>query len=175
MHTSQKRQWLGFLKWVCYTLLLLLAFLLQTAPWFLEVFGVKPVLLAGIAIAIAFFESELPAGIFAMIAGLLMDYSSGRYMGSCAAVFMILAVALCLLTHYLSLPHFWSYCLWSFASLFLGFHIFFLFEDALQWTAGTGAYYLKVLWPQLLVSYVASLPLYFVVHRLHRLVPVAED
>ena len=46
------------LKWVCYTLVLLLLFGLQSSPGLLSIGGVKPVLIIPAAISVALFENE---------------------------------------------------------------------------------------------------------------------
>ena len=61
-------------RYVAYSLELLLLFILQTTPGLLpELFGGKPLLLIPAAITISLLENEIPAMLFGLAGGLLLD------------------------------------------------------------------------------------------------------
>ena len=88
------------LKWVCYTLVLLLLFGLQSSPGLLSIGGVKPVLIIPAAISVALFENEAGSGAFGLAAGLLWDLSAAKLFGFYGMVLMICCVCVALLSMY---------------------------------------------------------------------------
>ena len=88
------------LKWVCYSLLLLLCFGLQSSPALLRIGDIKPVLIIPAAISVALFENEAGSGAFGLAAGLLWDFSSGRLFGFYGMALMICCVCVSLLSMY---------------------------------------------------------------------------
>lgn len=88
------------LKWVCYSLVLLLLFGLQSSPALLRVGNVKPVLLIPAAIAVALFENEAGSGGFGLAAGLLWDLSAGKLFGFYGMVLMVCCICVSLLSMY---------------------------------------------------------------------------
>ena len=76
------------IKWVVYGLILLLAYCLQTTKGLtVPIFGVRPLLMVGVVICVAFFEQEVGACVFAFFAGLLMDYACNTLLGYFALFF----------------------------------------------------------------------------------------
>ena len=69
------------IKWGLYVLLLFFLCGLQSAPGLFSIWGVKPVLVIPMAVAVAFFEREVATGIYGLLAGFLWDISAGKLFG----------------------------------------------------------------------------------------------
>ena len=88
------------LKWTAYILLLLLLCGCQSTPGLLAIWGVRPVLILPLTVAVALFEREAPSGAFGLLAGFLWDISAGRLFGFYGMVLMLCCVAVTLLSMY---------------------------------------------------------------------------
>jgi rod shape-determining protein MreD len=81
-----------FIRWLAYAIEILVCFVLQETPRLIpQLFGARPVLVIPVVLAIAMFETEIPAMLFGLFGGLLVDFGMGTLLGSHA---MLLA-ALC--------------------------------------------------------------------------------
>lgn len=80
MRTQTRRSWLLAGKWSVYLLLLLLANTLQTLPS-LQLFGLKPLFILPLCLAVALLEGEFSGALFGAVGGLLWDLSAGRTVG----------------------------------------------------------------------------------------------
>lgn len=69
-------------KWFAYTLVLYAAYVLQATPGAFAIFGVKPVWLIAVCIAVCSQEDFYPSVYFGAFAGLLWDLSAGRVAGA---------------------------------------------------------------------------------------------
>jgi len=102
------------LKWGLYVLLLLLFCGLQSAPGLLRIWGVKPVLIIPLAVAVALFEREAASAAFGLAAGFLWDLSAGRLFGFYGMVLLVCCAAVTLLSMYcirVNLANFLMACL----------------------------------------------------------------
>lgn len=88
-------------KWVVYTLLLLLFYVLQTTPLLFQIRGIKPVLIVPYVICIALFENEAAAAAFGVAGGLFWDISGNTAFGYKAIILMCCCIAVSLLVMYL--------------------------------------------------------------------------
>lgn len=89
------------LKWIVYTLLLLILYILQTTPLLFQVLGIKPVLLVPFVVCIALFESEAAAATYGILAGMLWDISANKVFGFRAILLMCCCISVALLVMYL--------------------------------------------------------------------------
>lgn len=80
MRSQTRRSWLLAGKWGAYLVLLLLANTLQTLPA-LSLFGLKPLFILPLCLAITFLEGEFHGALFGALGGLLWDLSAGRTVG----------------------------------------------------------------------------------------------
>lgn len=79
------------IRYLAYTLELLVLFMLQETPGLLpHVFGVRPVLLFPAVITIAMMEEELPAMAFGIVGGLFCDFGLSGMLGFHALVLGVL-------------------------------------------------------------------------------------
>ncbi len=75
------------IRYLAYTLELLVLFMLQETPGLLpHIYGVRPVLLLPAVAAIALFEEELPAMAFGIVGGLFCDFGLACPLGFHGAV-----------------------------------------------------------------------------------------
>lgn len=81
MESRYRLQKLLFLKWLCYSLLLLFAAALQTTPGFLTIGAAKPVLILPVCMAVACIEDPYQGAWFALAGGLIWDWTAGRVPG----------------------------------------------------------------------------------------------
>lgn len=103
---SQRKK--DLIKWTLYALILFLAFILQTTPGFLELFGVKPVLILPVILSIAMFEGEWAGGVYGVVGGLFWDTAADRLLGFNAILMLIACVITGLLVMYLIRAKIWN-------------------------------------------------------------------
>lgn len=87
-------------KWFLYSLLLLLCYILQTIPGLFEIFGIKPVLIAGAAFCVSMYEGPMVSAVYSMTAGLLWDISSDKLFGFNGIIFLIFGLFISLICIY---------------------------------------------------------------------------
>ena len=94
MESRRKRSRSQIIKWVCYTLLMLLCTVLQTTPGLFQLGVAKPLWLLPLALAVAVEEDEFAGGIFGAVCGLMWDYTAGRTVGMLAFELLVLCFLL---------------------------------------------------------------------------------
>lgn len=159
------------LKWLCLVLLILVVFTLQATPSFLEIYGVKPVLLLPLAVSIAMFEGEFAGAFVAMACGLLWDLASESPFGAYGFIFLIAGVAAGLLMRLL-LRNEWFNCM--FLVLFSAVIILsleFLFTYAIYRYEDIGDVFLRRHLPMMLYTTVLSPIIYFIVKLIEKIKP----
>lgn len=152
------------LKWSIYILLLLLFCGFQSAPGLFAVWGIKPVLVLPIAVAVALFEREALTGAFGLTAGFLWDLSAGKLFGFYGMMLMLLCVAVTLLSMYcirVNLANFILCCLT--VSLLCGIWNF-LFYDLLWGYEGVWLFAWKMLL-QTVYTTALGVPVYLLVRK----------
>lgn len=88
------------IKWITYSLLLLLAYTLQTIPGMLEFFGAKPVWILPVALSVCMFEGVMGSAVLCTVTGLLWDISSDKLFGFNAVILIIMGTIIALLCIY---------------------------------------------------------------------------
>lgn len=153
------------LKWIAYGIELFLIFIIQSTPNLLPPFlGVRPMLLAVVAISIAVFEGDRAGLWVGLAAGLLTDLGAGTVFGFNALVLMIICYLCGTLVVFLMRNNILTAMLLGFCGLLLmgllrWFFFYFLWEDQKAW------YYIyAVMLPQLIYS-IAMMPLAFYFNR----------
>ncbi|HIT07954.1 MAG TPA: hypothetical protein IAB55_02570 [Candidatus Merdivicinus faecavium] len=148
------------LKWVCYSLLLLLCFGLQSSPALLRIGDIKPVLIIPAAISVALFENEAGSGGFGLAAGLLWDLSAGKLFGFYGMVLMICCVCVSLLSMYFVKVNVTNSLLMTAASGFICTLWNFVFYYLIWGYEGVGQCLLRLLLV-LLYTVAATAPVYY--------------
>lgn len=151
------------IKWIIYTAMLIILYVLQTVPGFLSIFGIKPMLLFPLAITIACFEQPFSSGIFGLVCGMFTDAAADYLMGFNAMIFMIACIVISLIhTNYLKsklLDTLFSGC----AALILqkGLDYFFYYRI---WNLDPDSYLLlHQFLPSSALSLICLIPLHFLI------------
>ena len=110
-------EWNKVIRYLAYTLELLVLFMLQETPGLLPpLFGARPVLLFLAVITIAMFETEIPALAFGVVGGLFCDFGLSGTLGFHALVlvcFAFLSACWCGCTCRATSPRPFSRGLWA--------------------------------------------------------------
>ena len=70
------------IRWLAYTIEILVFFTLQETPGLIpEIGGARPIVVIPAVLAVAMFESEIPAVFFGLFGGLLVDFGFGGMLG----------------------------------------------------------------------------------------------
>lgn len=153
-------------KWFVYYLLLVLFYALQTTPLFMQILGIKPVLIVALAICVSVFEDIIPASVFSIFTGLLWDISSDKIFGFNALILLVTSVIITLLTIY--------YIRQRLAMTLVFCGVFMIIQSLLDylfyyiaWGHGsfTEIYLLKLL-PTIIYTLAVTVPIYFLVKSL---------
>ena len=103
MDQKQKRSFI--IKNAVYTLLILCCYLLQEVPSLLELFGVRPMLVAAMVVCISMFEGELYGGLYGLVGGLLCDTAAFHFFGIASVLFLLMGCGCGLLIIHLVQPN----------------------------------------------------------------------
>jgi len=159
---SKKAIFMDTVRWVCYCLLLLFFYSMYTNPSFSFSAG----LMIPLAVAVSFFEDELPAGIFAIFCGFFYDLSSSRLFGFTSFWLLIFCVAVTLLRIYVFKQNLFNY-LWQNAviCLLIGFLDYIFFHWLFEGSGAKIALYNYIL-PAMALCIVFSSIIYFIIRKL---------
>lgn len=91
-------------KYVTYSLLMLVLYVIQTDPQLFSISGIKPVLVLPFAISVAMFDRQLAGGLFGLFAGILCDTSSNVLFGFQSILYLVICTAVGLLVVYFMQP-----------------------------------------------------------------------
>lgn len=99
-----RRAKITVIKYVTYSVLMMLLYVLQTDPYLLKIASFKPVLVFPFAVCVAMFDSQLAGGLFGMFAGILCDTSSAALFGFQSILYLAICVAVSLIVVYFMQP-----------------------------------------------------------------------
>ena len=88
-------------KHLIYCLGLILCYVLQTTPGFLQIFGVKPFLVIPAVIAIAMQEGEFTGALYGALGGMLCDLGANTFYGFYTLTLFLYGAAVGLMLIYL--------------------------------------------------------------------------
>ena len=123
-----KRAKIMVVKYVTYSLLMLVLYVLQSTPQLFSIAGIKPVLVFPFAVAVAMFDKQLAGGLFGLFAGILCDTSSNVLFGFQSILYLVICTAVglrvvyfnsliftgCGLGFRLFLEYFFYYVMWGY-------------------------------------------------------------
>ena len=167
MESRRKRSRSQIIKWVCYTLLMLLCTVLQTTPGLFQLGGAKPLWLLPLALAVAVEEDEFAGGIFGAVCGLMWDYTAGRTVGMLALellVFCFLLSAVMQLYFKTSIPNF---ALLASAASLLVLSLDWLFFYYMPGYSGAVERYLWFVLPTVVLTIPVCFAVFWAVRRIH--------
>lgn len=96
----KKRIWI-FTKYFFYSLLLIVFYAMQTTDGAFSFFGIRPLWVIPLAVAIAMCENVLPAAVFGAVSGLLCDLGSQALFGFNGLVMLCGSTSIALLSLFL--------------------------------------------------------------------------
>ena len=160
---SSKSKRRSVIKWIIYTLLLYVFYGLQTAPGFFRFLDAQPLLTIPLVLSIAMFEHEIGGAVFGILAGFLWDMQQDTLFGFNALVMMCCCVSVSLLIMYLMPTTLPSSLFYNFSVLAIQSGLYFLFCYALWGTPGMSLVWVNYLLPQMGLTLLASIPIYFLV------------
>ena len=99
-----KRTKIAVLKYLVYTLLMMLLYVLQSDPNLFYIGQSKPMLVLPFAVCIAMFESQPAGGLFGLLAGILCDTSAGVLFSFQSILYLAVCTAVGLLVVYFMQP-----------------------------------------------------------------------
>lgn len=153
-------------KMLIYSVLLFCLFILQTTPGFLELFGIKPLLVLPLVVSISMLEGELTGGLFGLAAGLLCDSTSVMLFGINSILYMVACVMIGLLVIYYMQPSVWNSVLFAGITLLVR-ELFEYFFYYVMW--GYEGYYLvfaQRMLPMILYTLAVTAPIYWSVKKI---------
>lgn len=151
-------------KWLLYTFLLFLAFILQTTVGCFQVFGVKPIFILPVMVYISMFEGELAGAVVGIIGGLFWDTASDKLLGFNAIIMMVICISAALLVMYLVRVNVWNALLFVFVGALLQGLIDFFFYYLIWNYDYSYLILLKKILPTVLYTTLIS-PLFFFIIR----------
>ena len=131
------------IKYVLLCLMVFVLFILQGTPGFLNLFGIKPVLLIPFCINLAMLEEENYTLIVYVMAGLLFELSAGRIVGFYTIPLIIACVVCMIMVKYIFQPNYRNSMTMCFISTFMILLLDFFFSYILQGYKGVFVIFFK--------------------------------
>lgn len=156
------------LKHLIYVLLLFVLYIVQATPGLLAVFGIKPVLVAVAAIAIAMHEGEFAGGVYGAAAGLLCDMLGVGLYGFNGFVLCLFCAAAGLFVIYLLRCNLLGCLLFVAVTLLVRGSIEFLFAYGMWGHEHIWKLYVLYTLPTIVYSLVVTPLLYWAVRGIYR-------
>lgn len=159
---SKREKQQTVIKWLAYTVLIALAYILMTA-----VFDGTPMpqLLILIALCISTKESELPSAVTGAVCGLMTDSACGKLIGFNGILIMCACMMVSLLFIHLLRQNFINVLMLTAGVLVLRSGLEFLFFYAV-W-GESGRIFTSIMLPSMIISVIVLVPIYYIIHRLH--------
>ena len=85
-----RRSKIQLIKYILYSFLMIVLYVLQTDPNFTLSSGTGPVLVLPFAVAVAMFDGQLAGGLFGLFAGILCDTSSSVLFGFGSILYLVI-------------------------------------------------------------------------------------
>lgn len=157
---------LRFLRYIAYTIEILLFYILCGIPGFLpEILGIKPLLLLPVAITISVFENEITAMSFGLVCGALCDVGSSDRIGFYTIALTILCFFFGYCTRNFFVTNFANAMAIGSASIIVLVCLYFLFFCVGTQTPEAGAHFARHYLTRILYTLV-FLPLFFWLNKL---------
>lgn len=151
------------IKWGIYYLLLLILFVMQTTPKFLEFFSFKPIFILPICICVCMFEDVLPSAIFCIITGLLWDLSANKLFGFNAIILMACGIFISLLCIYYLHTKLTNSILFAAVVLIVQGLLDYLFYYLIWNYNSTHLILLKHILPNAVFTIIIGVPIYYII------------
>lgn len=158
-----------FLKYLSYIIEIIIIFVLFSTPNLIpEVFGGKPSLLITIAISIAVFEREIPAMIFGLLCGLLIDIGYSSTIGTFSIGLTIICFVLGYVANNLIVANIFNVLLVSFVAILILFLLHFLFSYIMLGYDDPLSYFVNHYISRIVGTFIFTPIFYFLNRFIHR-------
>ena len=147
-------------RWVCYILLLVLCYTLQTNRVLFELGGIRPLWLPAACLVLSVWEDAFPRAQYGMFAGLLWDLSSNRLAGFFAGFLLVCCFICSSITQLLLRRTVFNTCMLSLLCLFAVTGLDFLFTYVLFSLPERSTYYTGTLIPIIVYTVLVCAALY---------------
>lgn len=154
-----------FIKWLIYASSLLLFYVIMRCGIF-DIW--QPVLIIPLAVAVAMHETELPAGIFALFCGYMIDIAYAFIFGFSVVWLMPVAIAASLLVRNLIRLNLFNYCVITAAAVLLEFSMDYLFNVAIWNIEGGEIILTSSIIPTAISTFVLSPLIYYFIKLINR-------
>ena len=154
-------------KYICYGLFIFLIFILQSTPYFLEIWEIKPNLLYLAAVSAAMYEGEFAGGIIGMLVGMLCDYSSYPIHGFNAMLLLICCTSIGWAVVYFMKNSKINAAIFSSASLLIRGLLEYYFVYAIWKYENSEIILYRHILPTVFYSVLFTLPIFFIIGKIH--------
>jgi len=152
----------NLLKWVVYTLAVILIAAIQGAQHMLPVIeGIAPIIIIPCTVSIAIFEKETAGAAFGVLGGLLWDLENGRTFGFNALFLMILCIAAALLIRQLFRNTIVSALIFCVIATFIQEFVTWFFFVYLAGNEQFGFAFLRIILPTCAYTLIFIFPFYY--------------
>ena len=162
-----KRSKIIVVKYVVYSVIMLMLYVAQTTPGFLSIRGIRPILVLPFAVCVAMFDSNLAGGLFGLFAGILCDTSSSLLFGVQAILYLAVCVAVGLLIVYYMQPSLANSLIFVGCGLILRLFLEFFFAFFMWGYDNIHIIVVNHMLPLLLYTLAATIPVFWLVRKLH--------
>ncbi len=166
MDSKTKR--LFILKNLIYTLVLILAYILQETPVLLEVMGLRPNLVIAAVTAVAMTEGEFSGGLYGLFGGILCDTAAFHIFGVASILFTVLGCGCGLVTVYLIRSNWRSALLMNFLFAFIYGSVSHYLIYGMWGYQGAGMLYLTKTLPSAVYTAALGIPVFFLLQNIDK-------
>lgn len=117
-----------FVKYGIFVLTVFVLYILQSTPGFLQIFGIKPVLIMPFCITLSMLDESPQAGIVYLAGGLLTDLSSARVVGTFSIQLILACAAGVIAVKFFFKPSNRNFYFFSFLAMVLMLTVNFMFK-----------------------------------------------
>lgn len=160
---SRKAKIRGFLRWFCYSFVLLIFYLWEVAPL---IRGWCPLLIIPLATSVAMFEGEFAAGIFGVFCGFMLDIASGTLIGFSSLWLLAACPTISLLGQFWLKRSWLTHLVMNTVTVILICALDFLFLHWVWERELSGISFVHSLLPAYLWAIILSLPVYLLVRAI---------
>ena len=148
------------IKYVLLSLCVFALYILQSVPGFLQIFGIKPVLIIPFCINLAMLEEDGYTLIVYVVAGLLMELSAGRIVGFYTIPIILACVTCTIVVKFVFQANYRNTVALSFVCTLVILTFDFFFSYILPGYKGVFWLYFKIVLLESCYSVVFSIPYY---------------
>lgn len=161
----QKASVMTFFRYLFYIIEILLIHVFSSTPDLLpEIFGGKPTFLIVVALSVAVFERELPAMIFGLVCGLLIDFGYSSAPGTFTIGLTVICFILGYAANNIIVSNVWNTLLCSLMVILILYSLHFLFTYYLKNYGDSTAYLINHYISRVVLTFV-FVPAFYYLHK----------